>query len=194
MPQHCFISRLFYLRVNLIAIHMTGKPFLYSNELKQWDIVTIVIYVLFTLSVFITYSSGSANAAQLTLITYVVLTQLGIYFFLYGALRNFKLYLIWCGFGVLHVIMYLLFRGNPKLDMVKGNPSSGLLNTIILLLLFQVLRFLSIKIQIREFVAPSKGGNYDIVYNVKVSNTDKILFLIYMGSWFGLSYLALLAK
>jgi hypothetical protein len=173
---------------------MPGKPFLYSTELKQWDIVTIVIYVLFTLSVFVTYSSASANAAQITLLTYVVLTQLGIYFFLYGALRNFKLYLIWCGFGILHVIMYFIFRGNPKLDMVKGNPSFGLLNTIILLLLFQLLRFLSIKIQIREFVAPSKGGNYDIVYNVKVSNTDKILFFIYIGSWFGLSYIALLSK
>ena len=76
----------------------------------------------------------------------------------------------------------------------RGLPRGGSAPAVFLLLLFQLLRFLSIKIQIREFVAPSKGGNYDIVYNVKVSNTDKILFFIYMGSWFGLSYLALLSK
>ncbi len=99
----------------------------------------------FTLGVFITYSfTGSAYAAQTMLFAYIVITQLSIYF--YGALRNFKLYLIWCGFGILHIIMYFLFKGNHKLDMVNGNPSAGLLNTIILLLLFQVLRFLSIKI------------------------------------------------
>jgi hypothetical protein len=168
---------------------MPAKPFLYANELRQWDIITIVIYVLFTLGVFITYSSGSENAAQITLIAYVVLTQLSIYLLLYGALRNFKLYLIWCGFGILHIIMYFLFRGNNKLDMLKGNPSSGLLNTIILLLLFQALRFVSIKMQVREFVAPSKGGNNDIFYNIKVSIIDYILCFIYMGAWFGLTFL-----
>jgi hypothetical protein len=173
---------------------MQGKQFLYANQLKQWDIITIVIYGLFTFGVFVACSFGSVDSAQITLLAYIVITQLGIYFFLYGPLRNFKLYLIWCGFGILHVMMYFVFRGNHKLDMVKGNPSAALLNTIILLLLFQVLRFLSIKMQLRELVAPSKGGDYDIAYNIKVSITDKILFLVYMGAWFGLSYLALSAK
>lgn len=173
---------------------MLGKPFLYSDELKRSDKTIIIIYILFTVGVFITCSLGSDISSQIALIAYVVLTQLSIYFFFYGLLRNFRLYLIWCGFGILHVIMYFTFKGNHKLDMINGNPSYGLLNTIILLLLFQVLRFLSIKLQKREFVAPSRGGNYDIVYNIKVSIIDKILFIIYMGSWFGLSYLALSVK
>jgi hypothetical protein len=173
---------------------MLGKPFLYSDQLKRGDIITIVIYVLFTLGVFITYSLGSADTAKATLLAYIVTTQLGIYVFLYRALRNFKLYLIWCGFGILHIVMYFLFKGDHKLDMANGNPSSGLLNTIILLLLFQVLRFLSIRMQQREPVVSSGGDSDDNVDKVKPSVTDKILFFVYVGSWIGLSYLALSAK
>jgi len=122
---------------------------------------------------------------------YIVLTQLLMYFFLYTSLRNFRSYLIWCGFGLVHIVLYFVFKWIPGVYTQKGNPSTGLVNTLVLLLLFQLLRYISRKVQHREFVAPAKGGGPDLIENKKVTFTDFMIFVIYMGSWFGLTVLAL---
>jgi len=119
------------------------------------------------------------------------MSQLGMYFGLYTSIRNFKAYLLWLCFGVMHLILYFCFRGNPAIKMYRGNPTAGLLNTIVLLLLFQFLRYLSLKFQNREFVAPARGGGPDLFENKKVTFADFVIFVIYMGSWFGLTMLSL---
>ena len=75
--------------------------------------------------------------------------------------------------------------------MQHGNPSTGLVNTIVLLLLFQLLRYISLKMQHREFVAPANGGGPDLIENKKVTFADFTVFIIYMVSWFGLTMLSL---
>jgi FtsH-binding integral membrane protein len=167
------------------------KPFIYYEDLKHWEIVSMIFYAIVTIGVSLTYILANSEAKQLTIIMYIVLTQLLLYFFLYTSLRNFRSYLIWCGFGLIHVVLYLIFKDNPELQMKKGNPSTGLVNTIVLLLLFQLLRYISRKIQHREFVAPAKGGGPDLFENKKVTFTDFVIFVIYMGSWFGLTILTL---
>lgn len=71
--------------------------------------------------------------------------------------------------------------------MYRGNVAIGLVNTIILLLLFQLLRYVSLKIQHREFVAPQKGGRTDLFEDKKVTFSDYIVFVIYVATWFGLT-------
>jgi hypothetical protein len=75
--------------------------------------------------------------------------------------------------------------------MYRGNAANILLNTVILLLLFQLLRYLSLKIQHREFVAPAHGGGPDLFENKKLTFADFVIFVIYTGSWFGLCMLSL---
>src|ERR1700759_2223526 len=113
---------------------MNKKPFIYFGKLTQWNIVAIVSYAIFTLFVvFINISGSAAVPAGGALIAYAVTAQLAGYFLLYKALRNFTMYLVCCGFAIIHVFLYFLFRGNPNLEMVKGNPSPMLINSIILL-------------------------------------------------------------
>jgi hypothetical protein len=163
------------------------KPFIRFEKLKPFDIVAIVIYSIFTLGVLVNYYLGTAHSKQVMLIAYAVTAQIFMYFFLYVSLRNFTSFLIWSGFSFVHILMYLIFKGNSELIMVRGNPSFQLINTSVLLVLFQLLRYFSIKMQHREFVVPSKGGGKDLFENKEISPVDYVVLLIYMASWFGLT-------
>jgi hypothetical protein len=166
------------------------KTFIYYDKLTDWDIVIVAIYLILTIFVIFNYTSGGINAADI-LFFYTVLPHLAGYFFLYKALRNFTMYLVCFGFAVVHLILYFLFRGSPNLEMARGDISPMLIDSIILLVLFQILRYISLKMQKREFVLPSRGGGKDLFDNIEPSMTDKLLFVIYFGSFFGLTYLAL---
>lgn len=133
----------------------------------------------------------STEGRQVAVIFYAMLTQLFSYIFLYVSLRNFQVYLIWLLFGIIHFILYLYLEGDAELQMVRGYPSRLLVNTIPLLLLFQFLRYLSMKVQRREFVVPAKGGGPDLIENKKVSGADYFIMLIYIGTWLGLTMLFL---
>ncbi|MFD2145013.1 hypothetical protein [Mucilaginibacter antarcticus] len=169
----------------------THKPFIYYDSLKPWESVCMILYAIVTICVILTLVFAQPETKQTTMVMYIVLSQFGMYFGLYTSLRNFKAYLLWLSFGIVHLILFFCFKGNPTIEMYRGSPTVGLLNTIILLMLFQFLRYLSLKFQNREFVAPAKGGGPDLFENKKVTFADFVIFVIYMGSWLGLSVLSL---
>ncbi len=98
------------------------------------------------------------------------------------------MYIFWLGIGVVHFIFYIKLKLNPSLEMVNGHSATGLRNTIILLVLFQVLRILSLNIQKQEFVAVSKG-RYDLFDERRVNILDFIIFVIYFSSSMGLLFI-----
>jgi len=65
---------------------------------------------------------------------------------------------------------------------MRGHAAAGLKNTLILLLLFQLLRFISIKTQGKELVCPARVGRRDTFDNRLSSIIDGLLFLVYFGS------------
>lgn len=164
----------------------TPKPFIYYADLKNWEIVNPIIYFILTIGVILVCMFCDNGFKQTTLFFYWGLTDLSLYFFLYRSLRNFKSYMIWVGFGIAHLILFIIFKDDQELKMFHGNASWGLINTIPLLLLYQLLRYFSFAIQHREFVAPSKGGTTDLFENVTVSIADKTIFIIYMTALAGL--------
>jgi hypothetical protein len=89
---------------------------------------------------------------------------------------------------VIHYFFYFQLKDNPDLQNVNGHASTGLRNTVVLLVLYQILRFLNIKIQNQEFVAPSKGGTTDIIEGRKINFVDYISFVIYMAFLFLLEF------
>jgi hypothetical protein len=167
------------------------KPFFYFEELKDFDKVAIGAYGIFTVVLIFVFFFADDKTKQFVLIMYCILPQLFIYFFLYVSLRNFTAYLIWFAFGLLNLILFFFFKSNERLNMVRGNPAWELLNTIILLWLFQVLRFLSLKVQKREFRTVSRNGK-DLFENKDISGTDYLIFIIYFVSWFGLTMLSII--
>jgi len=167
------------------------KPFIHNEALKYWEKAVFVIYSIVTLSIASSRLFFSEGVRQTGIFMYATLTQAFLYIFLYVSLRNFTSYLIWLFFGAIHVILYLYFKGDYDLELPNGIASGPLLNTIPLLLLFQLLRFLSREFQKRDFVVPSKGGGPDLIENKELTGTDYILFTVYMASFCGLSFLSI---
>ena len=64
--------------------------------------------------------------------------------------------------------------------MLNGNASQGLRNTVVMLVLFQVLRFVSLKIQNLELVPADRSGFNDLDERI-ISMADYILLFIYFG-------------
>ena len=54
--------------------------------------------------------------------------------------------------GLIHIIIFLLIKDNGELYFEKGHSGKGLNYTIIAILLIQILRYLSLKIQQKELV------------------------------------------
>lgn len=118
---------------------------------------------------------------------YAFFTQLFIYGFFYKAMRNLKVYIFCLVIGILHICLYYLLKENASLISFHNNTIVTLRNTIILLIIFQLLRFISLRTQKQELVCP--GKNNKAVFNER-NNTriDLILFTIYIAATFLLMY------
>lgn len=161
---------------------MTQKIF-YFDRLTSWDQITIRCYLILTgilMYFFLTINSDSSN--KTLLLCYTLGTQLFLYLLNYVSLRNLTVYLIWILFSVGHLYLYYQLKDNPTLLNVRGHAATGLRNTIILLVLFQLLRFISANTQGQELVAPTRVGRTDIFEGRRITIVDYILFAIYFGT------------
>jgi hypothetical protein len=164
------------------------QPIFYFDKLNLWDRISLPFYIL--LSIVLLYyfiHLEDYNSKKDALLCYSLGTQLMLYFINYKSLRNLTVYFIWILFAIAHLYFYFQLKDNHDLFYVRGQSSAtGLRNTIFLLLLFQVLRFISVKAQGQELVCPSKGGNTDLFDGRKATYIDIILFFVYFGCtvWF----------
>lgn len=119
---------------------------------------------------------GSGGAGLLTVLT--LSTQISLYIFGYRSLRNLNAYFLWMAVAVGHLIAYFCLR--HVYTPMAVHPTLGLRDTIVLLLLFQVLRLASLVIQHKEPVSPSRVGYTDMYDGRRVTALDVILFMIYL--------------
>ncbi len=152
-----------------------NKPIFYFDKPDKWDLTTVLLYLGLTVFIFFTNISTKRD----WIFTYSLGTHLFIYFFNYKSLRKPNIWLIWLLFSLVHLFLYYQFGNDPELQMFRGAAAHGLQFTWLLLILFQLLRFISAKIQNQELVAPSKSRT-DIWDNRKVTVVDFVLFVIYM--------------
>ena len=162
------------------------QPFFYFKPLKTWEMVITALYAVLTLWIALNIKDWPAASRQDTLLLYFIITQLVVIMVFYASLRNLTFYLIWFFFASIHLMFYA--KSDHVASVANGNISSGLKITVILLIIFQVLRFISLKWQHQEFVMPSKSEK-DIMEERKVSIIDKVIFAVYMGAWMGLMFL-----
>jgi hypothetical protein len=158
------------------------QPIFYFEKLRLWDKVTIVLYLLLSAGMIIYYLQKPVPERGDFPWSYAFLTQLCLYIFNYKSLRNMTVYCIWIGIGIGHIGMYLYLRD------LSGDAPKELRNTVILLLLFQVLRFISARTQGQELVCPGKYGT-DLFEERKVTLIDYILFVLYMSGAIFLPFL-----
>ena len=167
------------------------KPFLYSEPLNQFDKITIGFYVVFSIGFLMGYAFGFVTDPGMLMI-YISVPQFCFVFLLYVSLRNFKVYLIWLSFSMINLIIYLGLLGIHELRLFRNLLFTGSVDTIIMLLLFQLMRYISLNEQAREFVNPAKANNgKDLIENRQVSNIDYIISVFYFFSFIGLMMISL---
>jgi hypothetical protein len=155
------------------------KLIFYFEKLRAWDKITIALYLVVTVITIVYYWNAGSSARKETLWMYPFLTQLFLYIFNYKSLRNLTVYCLWIVIAIGHFGMYLYLLDYIEQRHLTGYAVTGLRNTLLLLLLFQVLRFISAKTQGQELVCPDKSG-IDMYDHRKVTAIDCILFVVYL--------------
>jgi len=153
------------------------------KKVKIWVIGVMIFYILlsYELCYFLRFAKSETQSHYLYF--YAVFSQLFIYAFLYKALRDIKVYIFIFIIGVLHLYLFFILKENASLIGLKNNIVISLRNTIILLIIFKVLQFVSLKTQNQELV--SIGRNNKDVYGTRyVTKVDYILEIIYITATF----------
>ncbi len=154
----------------------------YFAKLKPFDKWTIGLYLILTFGLAYYFLSIENIEIKRNLIFgYALLSQLALYVFCYKSLRNLTVFIVWVFIGLFHLYLYYHLKDETTLQLLKGHSTTPLRNTISLLFIFQVLRFISLKVQHQELVSPSKGFTTDLFDERKVNWFDFILFLVYCG-------------
>lgn len=159
--------------------------FIRSEPLKTWDKVSIASFILLSLVIWYFFPQLSIARQRDTIYFYALGTQLFLYLFNYISLRNFRVYLFWFFVGVVHFATFLNLKNDYALSYLPMHSANGLRNTLILLILFQGLRFWSLEKQGMELVCPSRHGT-DIFDTRKIKPLDMLLFFLYLFATFGL--------
>ena len=160
---------------------MTQQMF-YFTRLTLSDKITTISYIILTgilTYFFLQINSDSSN--RTLLLFYTLGTQLSLYLLYYVSLRNMSVFAIWILFSFGHLYLYYQLKDNPSLQNFRGHAATGLRNLIITLFLFQLLRYISLKTQGKELVAPNRGGRTDLYEGRKITVVDFVLFLVYFG-------------
>ncbi len=150
---------------------MSISKFLYFDKFKAWDWITIGVYLLITIYIFSIKSIDFQS--RFPIFWYSIGTYFFTYFFNYESLRKFNVWLIWFGFSLIHVFIYYRL----ELDQVDWPSIRGLRNYSVFLIIHQVFRLASLKIQKKEFVALGKSKT-DLWDERLIRVTDLVLFPI----------------
>jgi hypothetical protein len=168
---------------------MNNVPFFNPKPLSAVNIVVIILYAIISLGL-IYYYTYTFLPNPSGILIYGIFTQLFLYMFGYKALRNFNVYFFWLIVGIIHFFFYLYLKDIPYYNAVQGGSySKSLRNTIYLLALYQALRYLSLDLQGKEFIMPSRNGSVDLHENRKAGFADFLCFALYMAGFLTLIFL-----
>lgn len=164
------------------------KPFFYFKRMTGREIGTTIAYFLTSALLGYCFFHVDKEVKRNILLAYGIITLLGIYPILYVQLRNMITYLIWVAVAFIHIAIYFYLKDDNALLNVRGHAASILLGTFPLLIVFQFLRWFSLKAQSRELVCPdTEWINEDMFDERKPTKVDWICFVIFYSSYITLS-------
>ncbi len=155
-------------------------PFFRTNTLDRWDKSTIAVYTVFTICICYLLYTRPAYDVRALISGYGFATPLFLYFFNFRSLRNLYVFMFWCGVGILHLYLYFQFKDDILFDYGRSSALLPFRNTLMLLVLFQLLRWLSRTVSGLELVGLSKSRTD--VWNERNTNTiDRICFVVFFA-------------
>jgi hypothetical protein len=160
------------------------RQIFYFIRTNKWDRISIFLYLVLSIGLLFYFNNHPQDykLQRDILFAYAFGTHFFLYMFNYKSLRNLRVYFIWVGFGLIHLFIYFKLKDFDYLQNVRGHASTGLRNTILLLILYQILRFFSAKTQGQELVAPAKGATTDIFDERRVTIIDFFAFAVYIAA------------
>ncbi|MFP5437552.1 MAG: hypothetical protein ACLGH8_07210 [Bacteroidia bacterium] len=156
---------------------MENQPFFRAYHLSIWNILTIIVYTVISVGL-LYYYVYEAYPENKYLLVYVIGTQLFFFLAQYRAIRNLYMYLFWLLVGIAHAITAYFIKDISLFQFPAGHLSVTMANTLIVVLLMQVLRYISVKLQSKEFVAPNRSGT-DLFNERKPTWVDFLCTAIY---------------
>lgn len=159
------------------ASNLKSNYFLKSEKPNWYDITTVIIYFCLTMFVFL----NDLPTKRDWLFFYSFGTHLTLYVFNYKSLRNFNIWIIWFIFSLFHVYMFYELQNVEHLQMFRGFSGHALQFTWILLLLFQLLRYISLKFQNQELVALSRSKT-DLWEKRRITKVDAVCYFTYLAT------------
>ena len=161
------------------------ENFLSKEKLNFSEIIFFILYSFFTLILlFVLDILNDKEFARILLLFYSSGTILFLYIFGYKSLRKLLFTQICILIGLIHVMIFLFIKDNIDLYSKRGHSGNALNYTILAVVLFQILRFISLKIQQKELVCPDRSG-IDMFDNRKTNFFDFIFFLFYILAFVG---------
>ena len=159
------------------------KQFIRKESLNNWDIWSIVVYAIITIGVF--YIGINIQQGFIWLISiYSFGTPMFLYIFNYRSLRKIYVFLIWFLISLIQIWLYSILHDNPAWVTPIGNHwADGLQLNWIVLIYYQLARFIHLKIKKNELVSACYGSNYDLHDDRKIDYLDYIFFAIFIISW-----------
>lgn len=139
--------------------------------LSCYLVVSYFLYVFFV-------TSENPKLPSNILFVYGFSTQFFLYAFQYRSLRNFNYYICWIVVGIAHFFIYFEISDDPRIILPNANAAVELRNTFFSLILFQILRFISLRLQKMELVMIDRSG-FNYGDNRKNTTVDIILFIIF---------------
>jgi hypothetical protein len=150
------------------------------DRLKPFDTWTIGLYVALSLGLTYYFSTElNVNHKAGAIFMYALGTHLVLYMFCYKSLRNLTVFFIWLLIGLLHLLIYFKLKGDTTLEMFRGHATVPLRNTVPLLIFYQVLRLVSLKIRGHELVVPNKISRTDMFNERQPTGVDFLLLLAF---------------
>lgn len=129
---------------------MTANLFIKREKISYWNFIAIGICLCF--SIYFLIIEPVEFKTRKPIVIYSFALYFFTLFFNYKPLRNLNLWIIWIALSIIQIGIYY----KHGLNNVDWPAINGLRNFWIYLVIFQILRWLSIKLQTKEFITLSK--------------------------------------
>lgn len=155
------------------------------TKFRLWDAIYFILYVTVTILLWYYVFMESDERMRKVVLGYAVITQIQVYVLGYKSLRSALSWSLWLLVGVFHLLLYFGMKNDHFATMYGSNAATPLRNTLVMVVLFQVLRYVSFNIQRRDLICPARGGR-DMLGEVNTTKADLVLFAFYHIVLFGL--------
>lgn len=124
----------------------------FKFDLVEW--ISMIVHCLICLFFWTSYRFDLIPVSAIKIWTngYFFILPLILIGLLFRNLRNVKYFIVWTIIGLIQLLVYFVIKDNPDFLFPRGTGLSGLKSLLPVLIIFQILRQISLKVYNREMI------------------------------------------